>query len=242
MFHPRPIITAFLLGSGALATNTSAQEGCPVLQKAPRCGQQELGVNLFSWINVNFQDIHGLTPPGGVLRYGNGLLYKWHCHRNVLRAGVDVFRDHYTITEIFHTGYGHREGQSTDTRIRLGYERRFGDGRVQPFAGADVGLRYIRDRYDFESEGDFIYNPTSGVATVTTQQLFIAPFIGLDYRFADHWSVAMELTANFFTGHTTDQRDEHSYIDPDGSSSSSTWSAKGSTLDPVRSLCLAYHF
>ena len=209
---------------------------------AAESGHLELGINLFSWINVNIEDIHGLTPPGDDVRYVNGLLYKWRCHQNVLRAGVDLFRDHYTIAEDFRTGFNHREGKSTDTRIRLGYERRFGNGRVQPLAGTDVGFRYFRDRYDFESMGGFIYNPTSGTATATTQQVFIAPFVGLDYRFADHWSATMEFTGTFFSGHTTDQRNERSYIDPDGSSSSSTWSDKGSSLDPVRSLCLVYHF
>jgi hypothetical protein len=124
----------------------------------------------------------------------------------------------------------------------LGYERRFGHGRVQPYAGADVGFRYYWNRYDYESEGDFIYNPASGTATITTQELFIAPFVGLDYRFADHWSIAMEVTAIFFIGHSTEQRDERSYIDPDGSTSSSTSRGTGSSLDPVRSFCLVYHF
>ncbi len=239
MSYARPIVTALLLGSGAFTFNASAQDGSPAV-RAVAGSHQEIGINLFSWINVNFQDIHGLTPPGGDVRYANGLLYKWHCHRNVLRAGVDVFRDHYAVTSIYQGG--HRDGQSTDTRFRLGYERRFSDSRIQPFAGADVGFRYFHDSYDFAGQGDFIYNPTSGTVTAKTQQIFIAPFVGLDYHFADHWSVAIEFTSNFFFGHRTEQRDEHSYTAPNGSSSSSTRSDTGSTLDPVRSFCLVYHF
>jgi|GEM_PF-6591587 len=245
MFHPRPIIAAFLLSSGALAFNASAQDSSTATPKAPECGQQEIGINLFSWINI---DLQGQAGSRGDLRYASGLLYKWHCHRNVFRAGVDVLRNSYTIgTDLggaanYPEGQGYRDGQSTDTRIRLGYERRFGDGRLQPYAGMDVGFRYFQDRYYFEGMGGFVYNPTSGTTTVRTQQVFIAPFVGLDYHFANRWSVAMELAVNYFSGQAIHHSDEYSILHPDGESLSYGEHQNMTTLDPVRSFCLVYHF
>lgn len=222
-----------------------AQLDPAIAQKEPRGVEQELGINMVSWINVDVENaFHG----DGDIRYVNGLLYKLHCGRNAWRAGVDVFRDSYVIGTSMGEGgdypsnHGYREGCSSDARVRLGYQRSFGTCDLKPFAGVDVGFRYVKGHYDFEGNGDFIYNPTWGSGSNTTELLFIAPLFGMNYRPTVHWSFAVEAAFTWSKGRSEDERTERSHMLPDEHTYSYSKEVKGMLVDPLRTVAVSYHF
>jgi hypothetical protein len=241
----RQLVLALLISADPWSSIALAQLNCAITQQAPKCPEHEIGMNLLSWINM---DPEAAFEQDGDVRYANGLLYKLHCRHNVLRAGVDVFREDYTIGtplgdgNAYPTMHVYRDGKTTDTRFRIGYERRFVLGRIQPFAGVDVGYRYFREVYDYESNGDFIYDPEWGSGEITSEHLFIAPLIGLCYRPAEHWSFTMETAFTCLFGSTTYERTSRSYIFPDEHTFTYRQKEGGMLIDPLRTVSVNYHF
>ena len=214
-------------------------------QKEPCSVEHELGVNVVSWLNASLETAF---DGSGDIHYVNGLLYKLHCGRNAWRAGLDVFRESYVIGTSMGEGgdyastHTYREGCSSDARVRLGYQRSFGTCDLKPFAGVDVGFRYVKEQYDFEFNGDFIYNPTWGSGSITTEALFIAPLFGLNYRPTAHWSFTVEAAFSWSKGRSEKERTERSYMSPEEHTYSYSQEVKGALVDPLRTVSLNYHF
>lgn len=234
-----------ILCVGIIPFAVSAQVSCPVLQEEPTRVDHEIGVNLFSWISV-LPDYIGYD--GGSAGYANGLFCKLHYGRNTLRLGADVFRDNYRIGSPlgagsdYPTGHAYREGSSSDVRFRIGYQRSFGKGRLKPFVGMDVGCRFFHEKYVYEGNGDFVYNPSWGSSTTSKVQPFIAALVGLNYQPMKHWSFTVEAACTYLNGSSTEDRSEHSFLFPQERSSSFSRRERGLSLDPLRVVGVSYHF
>ena len=215
----------------------------PVLQEEPRCGRHEIGVNLFSWIKTNNAGHYGSDQ-----FFLNGLQYKLHCGKNAWRVGVDLFPKRYVFGASlgpggdYPTPHSYQAGSVRDARFRVGFQRSFGKGKVKPFAGMDVGFRYITEEYDFEGAADFVYNPSWGTIRKTTEQPFVAPLVGINYRPTEHWSVTVEATFYAISSRSKTERTERSYIYPEERTHSYSQNENRLLLDPLRMVAVSYHF
>jgi hypothetical protein len=190
---------------------------------------------VFSWINL---DLDGVGRSSGDMSYANGLLYKLHCDRNVYRAGVDVFRYTYQFgampdpDDAHYPWYTYGEGKYTTIEARLGYERRLGSRKLQPFVGADIAFRYARNDGFYEGLGD-IGPPYEffGETRTTSQQFLVSPLVGLNYQLAEHFSISVEGSCSFGSGRTTEEV------------SGRAGKREGlGFANPVRTLSINYHF
>jgi hypothetical protein len=232
------VITCSFLGTA------SAQEvKCPIFMYEPSCGEHELGVNVFSWTNLS---ING-ERPDAVFSYASGILYKLHCRKNVFRFAVDGVRSTYEQGARYADapwayGGSYSTGDRTAVEARIGYERRLGKKKVQPYLGVDLGYRYQVDDGVYEGWGDFIYNPVSGTEHVTTHTMFLASFIGLNYRPVKRWSFTLEVSCNYGWDRISSDRLELSYLFPDERGYTWNTSDRDLQFDPIRTLAVSYHF
>lgn len=238
------LATAFAIGLPH-GTLLAQQVKCPIFQEEPPGGTHEIGVNLFSWIHI---DLNNRTNQSSDRLFMTGLLYKLHCGKNAWRVGVDLFSERYVRGiplgpgGAYPDGHGYQEGGIKDARFRVGYQRSFGKGKVKPFVGMDIGFRYVTEKYDFEGQGDFIYNPSWGTVRKTTEQPFLAPLIGLSYRPTKRWSCTVEVAFTFVKGRSRTESTQRSYLTPDEHTYSYSQDAQGLILDPLRTVAVSYHF
>lgn len=213
--------------------HTMAQLECPVLQEEPKCGSHEIGINLFSWINLAPKTIDDHV---GDVSYANGLLYKLHCRQNVLRLGADVFRFDYQDGQRPadngpYPWYYYTKGHFTTFEFRFGYERRLNRRKLQLFIGTDLCFRYVEQEGIFEGFGDF--GPPysfSGRTCSHSEQFLIAPLFGLNYRPFERFSLSIETSYAVGYSTTTDEINGHMDRNVMG------------FLNPLRAVCLSYHF
>lgn len=171
------------------------QVNCPIWSEAPACGKHELGINLFSWINL---DLEQVIHRDGDMPVANGLLYKLHCGRNVFRAGADLFRYRYEEgarpdpEESIYPWYSYAEGRYQDFALRLGYERRLTKGRLQPFVGVDLSYRLLHKVGHYEGRGDFPPYEYAGETDETWSGYHAGPLVGVAYAVGEHLSVSVE--------------------------------------------------
>jgi hypothetical protein len=225
-------IFTFIASMGMLAVIASAQEGTSAVKSPAKIRKHEIGADLFSWINVHFGD-----EVSGEVSYANGLLYKLHLGQNVLRAGCDVFRYRYeegSKPEMINGGYPwyhYAKGKYTITEARIGYERRLCTGRLQPFLGVEFAYRWVSREGTYEGVGDFIPYRFSGVTNEKTQQYFLSPLFGLNYRPCERFSISIEARYSFGASRTKDEV--------------SGYTGKWDDLtfaDPLRTVSVNYHF
>ena len=240
----RPWTVALLLLMSLLRNSVSGQQiNCPIFMEEPRCGEHEIGVNLASWTRLSIDEMRS----GAVFSYASGVFYKLHCRKNVLRLSVDGFRSTYEQGARYpdpQRAYGgsYRAGDRTTLESRIGYERRLGNKRLQPYLGIDGGYRVQVDEGVYEGWGDFIFDPVFGTEQVSTHTLFLASFFGLNYRPVKHWSFTMEISASYGWDHIRIDRSERSFLMPDEREYSWNRTERGLLFHPIRTLAVSYHF
>ncbi|MBL7952624.1 MAG: hypothetical protein JNM62_12995 [Flavobacteriales bacterium] len=192
--------TLLLAAALAMQGSTSAQQvNCPIWMHEPVCAQHELGFNLFSWLLLSPDDV---IHRDGEKTVGNGVIYKFHCGRNVFRAGADLSRYRYEegkrpSPDDHYPWYSYEQGRFQDLALRVGYERRLSKGRVQPFVGIDLAYHRTRKLGTYEGRGDFPPYEYAGTTDVTYRQHRISPIVGLTYRFAEHFSIAADASFSY---------------------------------------------
>ncbi|MBP6642320.1 MAG: hypothetical protein KBA60_05200 [Flavobacteriales bacterium] len=179
---------------------------CPFSQHVPEFGKQEIGLNAVSWINA---DVGIKGPKGGNWSYGNGLLYKAHCDKGALRAGLDVFHTNYEVgSKVNATNEAvpefYKAGKVTTIEARLGVERTLCSSRLQPFIGVDMSYRNSRNSGEYRNYGGPLAEPTSGDINTATRQFLLSPLFGMRFRASEKFSIAAEASYSVGISNTRD--------------------------------------
>jgi len=200
------LVGTFQISANAQKACPLSGGNCPFSQHAPESGKQEIGLNAVSWINA---DVGFKGPKGGSWSYGNGLLYKAHCDKGALRAGLDLFHTNYKVGSKVNASNEavpefYKAGKVRTVEARLGVERTLCSSRLQPFVGVDMAYRNSRNIGEYSNYTGPLAVPTSEAINTATRQFLLSPLFGMRFRATDRFSVAAEASYSVGVSNTRD--------------------------------------
>lgn len=162
----------------------------------------EVGVNLFSVTNLDtYLDYVDRLVTDADVNYIPGVYYKYHFGKNALRASFD-YTQKFIRSGDPDAGYGghYVAGWKKDLSIGMGYERSFGNWKLQPYVFGDAVFNYHNmtgERLEwgcFGPNGIFKFSEETleyGMAVGTGMRYKITPRLNVSYEFAAQGFIAV---------------------------------------------------
>jgi hypothetical protein len=219
-------IRILIIGSlVSLTINAQIKNECFTF-RSPKCGEHEIGINLFSIQDFRRGRID--RNPSAQLGYPSGLLYKLHCKENALRIGLDYNYRKYNVEITGPMYYSIDKGYSSKMAFRIGYERNFGLSKLQPFIGGDLVLSFDQRNGISGGYGDIVFWYTEKSYNRTIGKIGASPLVGLKYFLNEQFSISLEMNVNisYYRQDNNGYRQEGLDV----------------TFNPIRLLSINYHF
>lgn len=201
---------------------------CPFLSGAQGTAgyKNEVGVHMFNLLY--YQPATLQSQQMRTINTFNGLLYKRHIGKNIVRSSVEYYQTKLTRADQFpQPFYYSMWGNYYLADMRLGYERLFPMKAFAFYIGLDGVYKFRHLNGSYESYGDFEPYYKTGNFRYDYHYLGFAPLAGFRYQFLGHFSVSAETSM------------EQLYI---VSSNDHSSVRRKMLFNPVRSVSISYLF
>jgi hypothetical protein len=169
---------------------------CDPNARTNKCGQWELGVNLFSFQHEETNRDKFILIPA----YTSGIILKKHCNRHAWRFALDRFD--YSHFEKTYDGIKPRwwyeaNYHTIKHELRFGWEYAISKNKIQPFVALDMVLANMKINSHSVGEGDIEPGIFYYQYTRTRRQVGLASTLGLKYLINERISLSTETNVGF---------------------------------------------
>jgi hypothetical protein len=169
----------------------------PCDANSSRCGQLELGVNLFSLQHERNNRLEHLIIP----TYATGIILKKHCKNHAWRIGFDRFDYSYfekSYNDIKPRWWYEATVRTLKHELRLGWEYALLQRKLQPYVALDATLGYKEITLNTIGEGDIMPGVHASESKKSHQYAALSSTLGLRYAFNERISISVESNVGFY--------------------------------------------
>jgi hypothetical protein len=201
-----------LLFCCTLSSFYSQDYPCDPKSSSGKCGQWELGINLFSLQHAKSNRNNKLIIPA----FASGVILKRHCRNHAWRLAFDRFDYSYfekSYENVRPTWWHEANYHTIKHELRFGWEHAISKRKIKPYIALDLVLGYLDINIRSVGEGDFEPGVFYYQGTRSHKQIGLATSIGLKYHCNDRISIALETNAGFYYEQIKSPPNEKSYYD-----------------------------
>ncbi len=168
----------------------------------------------------------------------NGIILKYNNKQISYRLAGSFYSDRIT----FQNGCDECEeieGRLKDTHIKLGFEKNFTYGTIQPYFGIDLGIKRSIFKGDVQSTFQTLNSEQEYDVKTEKNGLSVSPLLGIKLNIIDHFSITAESTIDVFYSY---ERQERANNANPGSRTLHKYYKWEYLLKPLGMLSLQYNF
>jgi hypothetical protein len=168
------------------------------------------------------------------MNFINGLFYKKHFNKNILRIGLNYYHSKFNIEQSSTYYYYKNVGQSKLGALKLGYERALTKTKLQLYFAADLIFGLGKTKGVSGNRGDIRWWYVETPYDITRTEVAIAPAIGLKYPISRR--LALNIESNF----TLAYYKSRDFLNPNYSQDN-VWKNR-INFNPIQMIALSYSF